>query len=157
MSGWPSGSVAASGAGVPPSGTVCAVFPGAASSKAGAWFGAAGTVMTSVVVSVPPAGSVTVMTTGYVPGAVGAPVKVPSGLSVTPGGRSAGSAVKTSGRPSGSVAVTGATGVPSGTVWASFSGTGSKAGSRSGRAGTVMTTVVVSVRPPGSVTVMTTG
>ena len=89
------------------------------------------------------------------PGTVGTPVKVPSGLSVTPGGRSAGSAVKTSGWPSGSVAVTGATGVPSGTVCAVLSGSASsKAG---GASGTTITTVVVSVSPPSSVTVTSTG
>ena len=90
------------------------------------------------------------------PGVVGEPVKVPSGLSTTPGGSCSAGAVKTRSPPSGSVAVTGAGVEPTGTVWPVLPGVASKAGAWLAGLGTVITRVVVSVRPPGSVTVTVT-
>ena len=78
------------------------------------------------------------------------PVKVPSGPSAIPGGSVPGAAVNTSGPPSASVAVTGA-GVPPTRICCV--GVGSSTG---GVFGTVITRVVTSVPPAGSLAVTVT-
>ena len=87
------------------------------------------------------------------PGAVGAPSKVPSGLRETPGGRVPDSTAKTSGSLFGSTASTGSGAVPSGTVCASFSGSAVKAGGAFSGAAVVTVTVVLAVPPRPSVIV----